>query len=160
MGSDMIRPHVAVHALVTACCRGFLDVMDTLLKATIFIGILVKLRFYAISVIGLLVYHCYGLVFQHDPVIGGSLLLTYTTGYIAPLLLACFICGSIASMLGLSSLDQSRSTSLDWAMRRDIILGIARGVLYLHQDSRLRIVHRDLKASNVLLRRGDESKYF
>ncbi|KAK9092192.1 hypothetical protein Syun_027103 [Stephania yunnanensis] len=47
--------------------------------------------------------------------------------------------------------DQTRSTSLDWAMRRDIIIGIARGVLYLHQDSRLRIVHRDLKASNVLL---------
>ncbi|KAK9133651.1 hypothetical protein Scep_013179 [Stephania cephalantha] len=53
-----------------------------------------------------------------------------------------------------------RSTSLDWAMRRDIILGIARGVLYLHQDSGLRIVHRDLKASNVLLRSGDESKDF
>ncbi|KAK9150436.1 hypothetical protein Syun_008745 [Stephania yunnanensis] len=49
-----------------------------------------------------------------------------------------------------------RSTSLDWEMRRDIILGIARGVLYLHQDSILRIVHRDLKASNVLLRRRDE----
>ncbi|KAK9114735.1 hypothetical protein Syun_021532 [Stephania yunnanensis] len=47
--------------------------------------------------------------------------------------------------------DQSRSTSLDWAMRRDIIVGIARGVLYLHQDSRLRIVHKDLKASNVML---------
>ncbi|KAK9117505.1 hypothetical protein Sjap_016452 [Stephania japonica] len=32
MGSDMIRPHIAVHALVMACCRGFLDVVDTLLK--------------------------------------------------------------------------------------------------------------------------------
>ncbi|KAA0056596.1 ankyrin-3 [Cucumis melo var. makuwa] len=32
MGSDLIRPHVAVHALVTACCRGFIDVVDTLLK--------------------------------------------------------------------------------------------------------------------------------
>ncbi|KAK9130466.1 hypothetical protein Sjap_010953 [Stephania japonica] len=47
--------------------------------------------------------------------------------------------------------DQTRSKSLDWRMRRDIILGIARGVLYLHHDSRLRIVHRDLKASNILL---------
>ncbi|KAK9142686.1 hypothetical protein Syun_012086 [Stephania yunnanensis] len=45
-------------------------------------------------------------------------------------------------------------------MSHDIILGIARGVLYLYQDFRLRIVHRDLKANNVLLRRGDESKDF
>ncbi|KAL5864459.1 hypothetical protein ACOSQ3_001973 [Xanthoceras sorbifolium] len=31
MGSDMIRPHVAVHAFVMACCRGFVDVVDTLM---------------------------------------------------------------------------------------------------------------------------------
>ena len=30
MSSDLIRPHVAVHALVIACCRGFVDVVDTL----------------------------------------------------------------------------------------------------------------------------------
>lgn len=34
LGSDMIRPHAAVHALVSASCRGFVDVVDTLLKVT------------------------------------------------------------------------------------------------------------------------------
>ncbi|KAK2350681.1 G-type lectin S-receptor serine/threonine-protein kinase RKS1 [Trifolium repens] len=47
--------------------------------------------------------------------------------------------------------NQNQRSSLDWAMRFEIICGIARGVLYLHQDSRLKIIHRDLKASNVLL---------
>ncbi|XP_021287429.1 G-type lectin S-receptor-like serine/threonine-protein kinase At4g27290 [Herrania umbratica] len=47
--------------------------------------------------------------------------------------------------------DQTQSMSLDWSMRYHIINGIARGLLYLHQDSRQRIIHRDLKAGNILL---------
>ncbi|GMY37023.1 G-type lectin S-receptor-like serine/threonine-protein kinase RKS1 [Fagus crenata] len=47
--------------------------------------------------------------------------------------------------------DHRRSSLLNWRKRFEIIIGIARGTLYLHQDSRLRIIHRDLKTSNVLL---------
>nr|XP_043620445.1 G-type lectin S-receptor-like serine/threonine-protein kinase At4g27290 [Erigeron canadensis] len=47
--------------------------------------------------------------------------------------------------------DEGKRKSLDWSKRYSIIIGIARGLLYLHQDSRLRIIHRDLKASNILL---------
>ncbi|XP_061978504.1 cysteine-rich receptor-like protein kinase 10 isoform X1 [Populus nigra] len=47
--------------------------------------------------------------------------------------------------------DHERQGLLDWSRRYKIIGGIARGILYLHEDSRLRIIHRDLKASNILL---------
>ncbi|XP_021896026.1 G-type lectin S-receptor-like serine/threonine-protein kinase At1g11330 isoform X2 [Carica papaya] len=47
--------------------------------------------------------------------------------------------------------DPLKEGLLDWSKRFNIIQGISRGVLYLHRDSRLRIIHRDLKASNILL---------
>ncbi|XP_076926269.1 G-type lectin S-receptor-like serine/threonine-protein kinase At4g27290 [Bidens hawaiensis] len=53
--------------------------------------------------------------------------------------------------LDLFIFDKTQSMFLDWTMRFKIIKGIARGLVYLHQDSRLRIIHRDLKASNILL---------
>ncbi|XP_058091036.1 receptor-like serine/threonine-protein kinase SD1-7 [Magnolia sinica] len=47
--------------------------------------------------------------------------------------------------------DETKKSELDWEKRVRIIEGIAQGLLYLHQYSRLKIIHRDLKASNILL---------
>ncbi|KAI3453400.1 hypothetical protein Pfo_010063 [Paulownia fortunei] len=47
--------------------------------------------------------------------------------------------------------DPIKRSNVGWDRLCKIIDGIARGLLYLHEDSRLRIIHRDLKASNILL---------
>ncbi|KAH9302291.1 hypothetical protein KI387_013874, partial [Taxus chinensis] len=47
--------------------------------------------------------------------------------------------------------DPEKRRELDWPKRYNIIIGIARGLLYLHEDSQLRIIHRDIKANNILL---------
>ena len=48
-------------------------------------------------------------------------------------------------------IDHAKHGILNWKTRVHIIEGVAQGLLYLHQYSRLRIIHRDLKASNILL---------
>ncbi|CAN1351717.1 Probable LRR receptor-like serine/threonine-protein kinase At1g07650, partial [Linum perenne] len=47
--------------------------------------------------------------------------------------------------------DPASRLKLDWPSRHKICLDIARGLAYLHDESRIRVVHRDIKASNVLL---------
>ena len=48
-------------------------------------------------------------------------------------------------------LDSKKQGQLDWETRYRIIGGIAQGIQYLHEDSQLRIIHCDLKASSILL---------
>ncbi|EOA33262.1 hypothetical protein CARUB_v10022206mg [Capsella rubella] len=47
--------------------------------------------------------------------------------------------------------DKIKPGSLDWHHRWRIIIGVARGLLYLHEEAPVRIIHRDIKASNILL---------
>ncbi|MFS7984581.1 putative protein kinase RLK-Pelle-DLSV family [Helianthus anomalus] len=54
--------------------------------------------------------------------------------------------------------DETPMELIDWPTRYNIIIGIARGLLYLHQNSRLRIIHRDLKISNILLDKDMDPK--
>ncbi|XP_031740036.1 probable leucine-rich repeat receptor-like serine/threonine-protein kinase At3g14840 isoform X1 [Cucumis sativus] len=47
--------------------------------------------------------------------------------------------------------QEESELELDWSTRQKICVGIARGLAYLHEESRLKIVHRDIKATNILL---------
>ena len=57
---------------------------------------------------------------------------------------------SFYGLLILGPVEQYR-LRLDWPTRHKICLGIARGLAYLHEESTIRIVHRDIKARNILL---------
>jgi serine/threonine protein kinase len=57
------------------------------------------------------------------------------------------------------AIDKSTTgDALHWEQQYNIILGIAKGILYLHEDSSTRIIHRDLKANNILLDDSMEPK--
>lgn len=60
-----------------------------------------------------------------------------------------FLTDTLLSALTLP--DPAKGKLLDWNKRFRIIEGIAQGLLYLHKYSRLKVIHRDLKASNILL---------
>ncbi|KAK7317636.1 hypothetical protein RJT34_02040 [Clitoria ternatea] len=47
--------------------------------------------------------------------------------------------------------DVNKGRELHWDKRYDIIIGTAEGLVYLHENSKIRIIHRDIKASNILL---------
>lgn len=47
--------------------------------------------------------------------------------------------------------DTNRGKALSWEKRHEIIAGTVEGLVYLHENSNIRIIHRDIKASNILL---------
>ncbi|XP_042023722.1 cysteine-rich receptor-like protein kinase 6 [Salvia splendens] len=60
--------------------------------------------------------------------------------------------------LDCSVFDPMKRLAINWDSRYKIIKGIAKGLVYLHDDSRLRVIHRDLKGSNVLLDEDNNPK--
>ncbi|RDX70524.1 Cysteine-rich receptor-like protein kinase 4, partial [Mucuna pruriens] len=60
-----------------------------------------------------------------------------------------FVCFTLAFLNNF--VDSKQQKLLSWNERYNIIGGIAKGILYLHEHSRLKVIHRDLKPSNILL---------
>ena len=60
-------------------------------------------------------------------------------------------CSTCLYIYFLFETDSVKKKQLNWSKRISIIEGIAQGLIYLHKYSRLRVIHRDLKASNILL---------
>ncbi|KAH1222740.1 G-type lectin S-receptor-like serine/threonine-protein kinase SD1-1 [Glycine max] len=80
-----------------------------------------------------------------------GIMLDLASGYTGKTLNGIEYAAAAASSSSFYPIHEIRSKLLNWTKRFHIIGGIARGLLYLHQDSRLRIIHRDLKTSNILL---------
>lgn len=50
-----------------------------------------------------------------------------------------------------NKIDPNRGKALNWEKRFEIIKGTIKGLVYLHENPNIRIIHRDIKASNILL---------
>ncbi|RWW57722.1 hypothetical protein BHE74_00035483 [Ensete ventricosum] len=58
---------------------------------------------------------------------------------------------SLDKLLFSTEEGDSKKVELEWKLRYQVMVGVARGLLYLHEDARTTIIHRDIKASNILL---------